>query len=433
MVGADPIEVFLIKTAFEQTPLITRGALLLEWTSVTGRCIALIAFLTLGIRISVERQDGIVGTDVDITLRIVSELVLSVEGCAVIKIWQRYISPNVLVFKRDDIVSGRLTRPQFPAEAGTPQQIEHRLVFHNLRGSYQHGHDNPRLASIHHIVGVVAQMASLPFGGHDGGIWVGRTDHEVGHAPIGSPNDLPIWFSHPEGPVMTLLICLRQLLSESIFNENRKWDGGSNPGFADRGGRRWYLARWHFLFTDRLWRRGSSFACGEGWLCISSTLWPFFPFCGEESSQMFLDRKARLDRLHRGIGIHFGSVNIELFSPDQLLLLALLHNGLKEATEDIDSIALTNTGQTGMIGQWLAQIVSDVPSDAEPICCVPHQLPFGAYPLEEHHELQLEEDDGINRGTTTTCIGLMHKLADKRKIKCPLQATVEVVLRNQLF
>ena len=60
---------------------------------------------------------------------------------------------------------------------------------------------------------------------------------------------------------------------------------------------------------------------------------------------------------------------------------------------------------------------TEVPQDAEPICCMPHELPFGAYPLEKHHELQLEEDHGVNGGTTTLCIGLLHELAHKRQIK----------------
>ncbi len=46
---------------------------------------------------------------------------------------------DVLVFKRHDIVDGsvgrvpgRLTRPQFPAEARAEDEIEHRLVFHDF-------------------------------------------------------------------------------------------------------------------------------------------------------------------------------------------------------------------------------------------------------------------------------------------------------------
>jgi hypothetical protein len=62
-----------------------------------------------------------------------------------------------------------------------------------------------------------------------------------------------------------------------------------------------------------------------------------------------------------------------------------------------------------------------------------HQEPLRADALEKHDELQLEEDDGIDRRAATACIGLVHKLADKRKIKCSLQTAIEVVCRNQVF
>src|SRR5216683_7685776 len=94
-------------------------------------------------------------------------------------------------------------------------------------------------------------MASFSFGGHDRSIWVGRTDHEVSHAPIGAPNVLPVRFSSLLDPVMTLLICLGQVLTESSFNENRKWDRSRDSGFTDGGGRHWCLAGWSCLFMDR--------------------------------------------------------------------------------------------------------------------------------------------------------------------------------------
>jgi len=120
-------------------------------------------------------------------------------------------------------------------------------------------------------------------------------------------------------------------------------------------------------------------------------------------------------------------------APDQLVLLALLHNGIEEAPEDIDSIAFTNTGQTRMVGQRLTQIKAQVPQNAESISGMPHELPSGSNSLKEHHELQFEEDHRINGGTTLVRIGLMHELAHKREIKCALQMTVEVVCRYQVF
>src|SRR5260221_1454047 len=115
-------------------------------------------------------------------------------------------------------------------------------------------------------------MASVSFGGHDGSIRVGRTDHEVSHAPIGAPHDLPVRFSHLLDPVMTLLIGRGQVLLDSVLQGDRKWDRSRVRGFIDSSGRHWCLAGWSCLFMDRLWRQGFSFARGEGWLRISSRL-----------------------------------------------------------------------------------------------------------------------------------------------------------------
>ena len=126
-------------------------------------------------------------------------------------------------------------------------------------------------------------------------------------------------------------------------------------------------------------------------------------------------------------------IDVEFFPPDESFLLALLHNRLEEAPEDIDSIALTDTGQTGMVGQRLAQVIAQVPQHAEPICGMAHQLPFGADALEKYDELQFEEDNWVNRRATSMCIGLLHKLAHKREIEGSLQVSIEVIVRNQLI
>jgi len=46
-----------------------------------------------------------------------------------------------------------------------------------------------------------------------------------------------------------------------------------------------------------------------------------------------------------------------------------------------------------------------------------HQEPLRADALEKHDELQLEEDDGIDRRAATACIGLLHKVTHEGEIK----------------
>ena len=63
-----------------------------------------------------------------------------------------------------------------------------------------------------------------------------------------------------------------------------------------------------------------------------------------------LDRKARGERIQVSVRIDLRAINVQLSTPDQLLLLALLQNRLKEAAKHLDTVALTNTGQARMIG-----------------------------------------------------------------------------------
>ncbi len=68
------------------------------------------------------------------------------------------------------------------------------------------------------------------------------------------------------------------------------------------------------------------------------------------------------------------SVNIEFFSPDQSWRLSLVYDGIEEAMEHLHSIAIAKAREAGVIGQWLIQIIPQVPVHAEPICCVPHDI-----------------------------------------------------------
>src|SRR5258708_9768585 len=140
-----------------------------------------------------------------------------------------------------------------------------------------------------------------------------------------------------------------------------------------------------------------------------------------------LDRKARSQRIQVGIGIDLSAINVEFFAPDQLLLLALFHNRVEEAAKDVDAIAFTNARQTGMIGQRLVQIIAKIPTHAQPICRMAHELPFGAYSLKKHDELQFEEHDRINGRTPFAGIGLLNKLPDERQIECARQMPIKMV------
>ena len=95
---------------------------------------------------------------------------------------------------------------------------------------------------------------------------------------------------------MTLLIGPGYVLPNGVFQRDRKWDGDHDPRFTSSSGRCLSLVPWRHLDTDRPSRRSSSITWKEGWLPISSRF--FFPFRGEERSQMRIDGKAWLDRVY---------------------------------------------------------------------------------------------------------------------------------------
>jgi hypothetical protein len=71
-----------------------------------------------------KRQEGIVGTNVDISLRIVAKRLLTKDWGSFVKIGQRDIGSHMLIFHCHNSVDGAigsitrdLARPEFPAEA----------------------------------------------------------------------------------------------------------------------------------------------------------------------------------------------------------------------------------------------------------------------------------------------------------------------------
>src|SRR5689334_22610494 len=86
-----------------------------------------------------------------------------------------------------------------------------------------------------------------------------------------------------------------------------------------------------------------------------------------------------------------------------------------------------------MIRQFLVQVIAKIPAQAEPVRRRPHQLPFGAEALEEHDELQFEENDGINRRTPSRSIERSHQRADKGEVERFLEMAVEMVRWDKLL
>jgi hypothetical protein len=64
-----------------------------------------------------------------------------------------------------------------------------------------------------------------------------------------------------------------------------------------------------------------------------------------------------------------------------------------------------------VIGQRLVQVVSEEPADAQAISGHLHKLPLTADVLEEHDQLQAEEDLRVDAGTTRRGVAVLHQIS----------------------
>jgi hypothetical protein len=79
------------------------------------------------------------------------------------------------------------------------------------------------------------------------------------------------------------------------------------------------------------------------------------------------------------------------------------------------------------------QVVSEEPADAQSVRRYLHELSLAADVLKEHDQLQAKEDDRVDAGPAPTGIQRAHQVSDKGEVEGLLQATVEVVLRDQVL
>jgi hypothetical protein len=102
------------------------------------------------------------------------------------------------------LVSPRhLSGPQLPAAAGSPEQIERRLVFLHLCRRDQGHQDHPRLAAIDHGVVLVAEARSSFARGHRRGVGIGGADAEVGRPSLRPTRGGAVGTTGQPDPVVT--------------------------------------------------------------------------------------------------------------------------------------------------------------------------------------------------------------------------------------
>jgi hypothetical protein len=64
-----------------------------------------------------------------------------------------------------------------------------------------------------------------------------------------------------------------------------------------------------------------------------------------------------------------------------------LDDPLEEVSEDLETVAVPDLGEGRVVGQRLAKVVADVPSQGEAVGYHLHELPLASQVLEEKHKL----------------------------------------------
>jgi hypothetical protein len=70
-----------------------------------------------------------------------------------------------------------------------------------------------------------------------------------------------------------------------------------------------------------------------------------------------------------------------------------------------------------MVGQGFVEVLAQVPAQREAIGYKAHGLPFGAQILEEHHQLQLEEDHRVHRRANRAGVEGTHQFPGEREAR----------------
>lgn len=267
-----------------------------------------------------------------------------------------------------------------------PEQIEGRLVFHDVGRRDQHAEDDPRLPTINDVVVMLAHSQATTLARQQGRIRVSRTGCIIRAAPIGTTDDPAIWSPEFRNPVMSTGVGLSQ------FHLGR---------IAER---------------DRL------LLAAFGLLHVLT----------KERVEMGLDGEAGRERVERGVGINLRGIEIKFDSPDEARRPTLLDDGVKERPEDVDARAVTDARQAGVIWQGFVAVRAELPADTESIRRHREQLAFRAEPREEEHQLELEEHHGIDGWPSGGRRAVGDDLTHERPIEAALDVAVAVIRRNKI-
>ena len=147
---------------------------------------------------------------------------------------------------------------------------------------------------------------------------------------------------------------------------------------------------------------------------------------------MFLGQHAYAgdERVHGGIGAHFGRIEDQLVAPNESRVNTLLDNRLEEAPEDRQAQPGTNPAERGMVRQRFVEVVARGPAHRQVVADLLHELPLGAETGEEDQQLSAEEDFGIDRGASAAGVAVSGKIADEGVGEHPVEMAIETIVRD---
>ena len=80
-----------------------------------------------------------------------------------------------------------------------------------------------------------------------------------------------------------------------------------------------------------------------------------------------------------------------------------------------------------MVRYCLVQVIAQVPPQAQPVGGHPDQLSLRSHSLEEHDQLELEEDNRVDRGATDRGVAVGHDVADEAQVQLGVEVAIQVV------
>ena len=163
-----------------------------------------------------------------------------------------------------------------------------------------------------------------------------------------------------------------------------------------------------------------------GWCCFSRA--------GDEKVLDVLfgpEIEARDERVQTGVGSHLRGIEEQFLSPDQSRRLTQGNDPLEKLVEDFHTQAIADAGQAGMLGQWLIEVVAEIPPVRQVQAGHLDQPSLRADALEEHDELKLEENHWVDGWSPGGLVAILSELAHEAQIQFGFQVPVEVTTRNQ--